>query len=330
MSAVDLLALPFDQYQRYTSVAEIAGLIRTTLNRSALRVLDVGGFYRTRRGEQILPLVHFLPQDWVLAVDLIPDLLPNYILASGLALPFDDRAFDLVVSCDTLEHIHPTLRPKFVEELLRVASHYLVLIAPFENGYTRTAERILVQYMTSQGMQSQPLQEHLAHDLPDRDEVRTELAKRGLESVDFADGYLPHWLTMMLIKHTPGQSLDFHLDLDRYYNRYYTHEDRREPGYRRVFVVAKPGNEALLPAIASKLRPTDSSPAGPDFGFAADLIGLLTQSQIEAANARSRIAALESENARLRQLVADYDRGRFIQAMRWLHEQRNRLIGGEP
>jgi hypothetical protein len=166
--------------------------------------------------------------------------------------------------------------------------------------------------------------------LPDPDEFETELTKRGLDSVSFADGYLPHWLTMMLIKHTPGQSLDFHLDLDRYYNRYYTMGDRREPGYRRVFVVAKPGNETLLPVIASNLHSGISSSGRSDLSFAPDLVGLLNQSQTETAAARSWIAALESENARLRQLVADYDRGRFMQVMRWLHELRNRLAKGKP
>lgn len=330
MSAIDLLALPFDQYQRYTAIAQIAELIRADLNRPTLRVLDVGGFYRTRVGRKILPLVHFLPQDRVLAVDLVPDPLPNYILASGFALPFGGQAFDLVVSCDTLEHVHPTSRSSFVDELLRIAGHYLVLVAPFENGYTRQAERILDQYMAAQGIRHQQLQEHLAHDLPDRDKLETDLADRGLESVNFADGYLPHWLTMMLIKHTPGQSLDFHLDLDRYYNRYHSPGDRREPAYRRVFVVAKPGGEALLPAVASNLVDTESLPVTRDLSFAADLIELLRRSQSEATSARSRIDDLERENSRLRQLVADYDRGRFIQAMRWLHEQRDRFTKGKP
>ena len=135
---------------------------------------------------------------------------------------------------------------------------------------------------------------------------------------------------MMLIKHTPGQSLDFHLDLDRYYNRYYTPGDRREPAYRRVFVVAKSGGEALLSAVASNLQNTDSSPVTQDLSFAPDLIDLLLQMQAEAAGVGSRLAALESENARLRQLVADYDRGRFIQAMRWFHNQRQRLTRDNP
>ena len=330
MSSVDLLALPFDQYQRYTAIAQIADLVRADLNRPTLRVLDVGGFYRTRGGQKILPLRHFLPHDWTLAADLVPDPLPHYILASGFALPFGDRAFDLVISCDTLEHIHPASRSRFVDELLRVAGHCMVLIAPFENGYTRQAEHILDQYMASQGIRHQQLLEHLAHDLPEGDAFASEVAERGLESVDFADGYLPHWLTMMLIKHTPGQSLDFHLDLDRYYNRYYTPGDRREPAYRRVFVVAKPGGEALLSAVASNLQNTGSSPVTQDLSFAPDLIDLLYQIQAEAASAGSQLAAMESENARLRQLVADYERGHFIQAMRWLHAQRNRLTKGKP
>jgi hypothetical protein len=124
--------------------------------------------------------------------------------------------------------------------------------------------------------------------------------------------------------------LNFHLDLDRYYNRYSTPGDRKEPAYRRVFVVVKPGGEALLSAVASHLRDTDPSAVTPDMSFAPNLIDLLYQIQAAAASAGSRIAALESENARLRRLVADYDRGRFMQAMRWLHKQRQRQTRGKP
>jgi SAM-dependent methyltransferase len=336
MKALDPLALPFDQYQRYTAVAQIADQVRTRLGQSHLRVLDVGGFYRTRLGQSILPLVHFLPQDQVLAVDLIAKPLPNYALASGRSLPFGNQAFDLVVSCDTLEHVLPADRPAFVDELLRVACHYLVLIAPFDSELTRQAERTLSEYMIAQGIHHEQLQEHLDHGLPTVADLGSIFAKHGLAATDFADGYLPNWLAMMLIKHTPGESLDFHLNLDRYYNRHFSPSDRREPAYRHVFVVAKPGDEALLPNIADVAQLTDPVHASPDLGFAVDLIDLLDQSQptaltktlrqtqIQLADARSRLAALESENARLRQLVAGYERGRFIRFMRWLHNQRLR------
>jgi len=290
-------------------------------------VLDVGGFYPTRRGFGILPLAHFLPQDQVCAIDLVAEPLPKYALANGLALPFGDRVFDLVVSCDTLEHIPPDARPVFLDELLRVANYYLVLIAPFESTGTCEAERVLHQYMSTHGMLSQPLSEHLKHGLPSRESLLDELNRRGLAAVDLADGYLPHWLTMMLLKHTGSQPLRFQLELDRYYNQHFSSGDRREPAYRNVFVVAQPGGEALLPTISSALWPADAPSTTPDIGFAEDLVDLLAQIPLPEPEASRQLALLEVENTRLRQLVEAYEQGRIMRMMRWVHKVRTQLLG---
>ncbi len=280
-----------------------------------------------RSGEAIAPLAHFLPHDHVITIDLVAESLANYALASGLSLPFARKAFDLVVSCDTLEHIPPSNRSAFVDELLRVANHCLVLTAPFDSEPNRQAERLLHEYLTTRGLQLRPLREHLELGLPSLDSLRTKLEKDGLASVDFGDGYLPHWLTMMLITLTPDQCQTFHVDLNRYYNRYFSPGDRREPAYRRVFVVAQPGNEALLPVVTSTCCASTMTPVGPDLGFATDLIDLLMQIQLSSPGIAPRLGALENENAHLRMLVAGYERGRFIRLMRWLNNHRKRLQG---
>lgn len=326
MSAIDPLALPFDQYQRYTVVAKIADLVRANLRRPSLRVLDVGGYFITRRGQHILPLVHFLPRDRVIAADLVPAPLPNYILADGLALPFESRTFDLVVSCDTLEHVPPGKRLSFVSELLRPAAHYIVLIAPFASEPNRQAERILHQYITSQGIRHRQLEEHLEHGLPCIDTLRAFLEERGQAAVDFADGYLHHWLPMMLIKHTPSLPREFQLNLDYFYNRHLSLGDRREPAYRHVFVIAQPGNEDLLPVVADSLRTSRIPSPASAINSAPDLIHLLKLSQPEIAPS-PQVSALQRENARLRHLVEGYEKGRFMRLMRWLKRQRSRLQG---
>ncbi len=327
MDTAHLLALPFDQYQRYTAAAQVAEQIRDHLGRARLCVLDVGGYFRIGKGSSILPLVQFLPQDQVFVVDLEAASLANYSQASGLSLPFGDKAFDLVVSCDTLEHIVPGNRLAFLSELLRVADRYVLLAAPFDSELNRQAECILHQYITSQGRHQDQLEEHLKHGLPCIDTLRAYLAERGLASVDFADGYLRNWLVIMLLKHTTGQSREFHRQLDRYYNLYFSPGDRREPAYRQVFVIAQPGSEALLANIAQSFRTTTSPPTRPALGFAEDLIELLKLSQPKIP-AGSDVRALERENIRLRRLVERYEQGRFIRLMRWLKIQRSRLGKG--
>jgi hypothetical protein len=334
---IDLLALPFDLYQRYTVIAQTADLIRDGLGRTELRVLDVGGFYRTRWGEHILPLSHFLPDDCVVAADMVSGTLPGYVRSSGEFLPFAGGSFDLVASCDTLEHVPAKRRWAFFEQLLRVARHYAVIVAPFASVSTVQAERILGEYMRSQGLSHEQLQEHAAQGLPDGDELRTHLRERSLAFVDFGDGHLHRWLAMMLVKHTPGFSLDFHLDLDRYYNRHFSPNDRREPCYRHVFVVAQTGGGELLPAIADNFATPTGPPAEADLSYVADLIHVLRQAQPnapvealaaardQAADLESKVAALETENSVLRQTIAGYEQGRFIRLMRWLHLQRDRM-----
>jgi hypothetical protein len=336
MSKIDISALPFDQYQRYTTAKQVADQVRAYLSEPCLRVLDVGGFFRTRRGDAILPLQHFLPHDKVIVVDLADATLSNYAMAKGQNLPFGDKAFDLVVTCDTLEHVPPDGRPAFVEELLRVARHYLVLTAPFNNESTRLAEDIVSEYIKAQGLSSVQLDEHKAYGLPDADVLRASLAGRGMTALDFADGYLPHWLLMMLVHYTRGQSLDSYLDLERYYNTHISPTDRREPAYRRVFVIAEVDHDALLPSLASSLCASDPAPTELPFDLIT-LVQVLISCQVDAmteslraanshlAEVCSNVAELEAENARLHQTVAAYEQGHFMRFMRWLHGCRQKL-----
>jgi hypothetical protein len=319
----DLLTLPFDQFQRYAAVVEVADSLRAYLSQPQLNVLDVGGFHRTRDCQARLPLVQFLPSDLTVATDLAESVLPNYVRASGAVLPFGSEVFELVVSCDTLEHVPPSSRSAFVHELLRVASHCVVLIFPFESEHNQRAERILRDYLAGYDCTHGPLEEHFELGLPTVGDLRTMMGERGLAAVEFADGYLPNWLAMMMVQLTPETSLAFLAQLNRFYNRHFSADDRREPAYRRVFVIAKPGHEELLPTVsrAAGSRPEAGFPR-PD--FAPDLGCVLEQAQ---SDEHKRLDSLRIENARLLRMLEGYEQGRFIRFMRWLHSWRNRPTG---
>ena len=101
---MDLTSLPFDQYGRYRMIADALDAVRP-LFAGKLHILDVGGFFRTRRGVEMLPARAFLPTDDVTVLDQPASELPGYVRGDGRGLAFGDRSFDFVISCDTLEHI---------------------------------------------------------------------------------------------------------------------------------------------------------------------------------------------------------------------------------
>jgi hypothetical protein len=265
--------------------------------------------------------VEFLPSDLPIVTDLADFTHPTYVRASGAALPFSSEAFELVVTCDTLEHVPLLNRTAFVSELLRVASHCAVLIAPFDSEHTLRAESALRDYLASYGCIHAPLEEHFELGLPSASDLRAMLRERGLAAVEFADGYLPNWLAMMTMQLTPETSSTFQELLNRFYNRHISPDDRREPAYRRVFVIAKAGHQGLLLTVHSG---DDPYPAAhfPHLDFTADLARVLEQAQRDVD---ARFASLQAENTRLRRTVREYEQGRFIRFMRCLHDWRNRL-----
>ena len=320
---VDLLTLPFDQYQRYHIVAKAADSVRLYLNQPQIRVLDVGGFHLTREGRPFLPVTHFLPSDFTVTTDLADGVPSKYVRASGASLPFRSEVFDLVVTCDTLEHVPAPSRAAFVEELLRVATPCVLLIAPFDSEPTRRAERILRRHLATRDCTHGPLEEHFERGLPSAGELRAQISVNGLSFIEFADGYLPHWLPMMAMQLAHRVTPAFLAELNRFYNRHLSPTDRREPAYRRAFVIAQTGHEDLLPPISSAVDP---GPAASQLhaDIADDLDSLLKQGQRDA---QDRLAILEAENDHLMQVLRGYEQGRLIRLMRWLHQWQERVTG---
>src|SRR5947209_6118432 len=88
-----------DKWHRLVLAAECA--------HAAHSVLDVGG-----RGNE---LARLLPQARVISANVEP---PADVLVSGDQLPFPDGSFDMVTSCDVLEHIPPNRRQLHVAEVV--------------------------------------------------------------------------------------------------------------------------------------------------------------------------------------------------------------------
>jgi hypothetical protein len=344
-----LLRLPFDQYGRYRMVREAVEAARVALGRDRLSILDVGGYYQDSDGTPRLPSQQFLGDQELTVLDLPECDLPGYIQGDGTALTYADSSFDLVISCDTLEHIPPDLRGQFVHELARVARYGVLLICPIDDYRTALAEKVLYAYIQSElHAKHDQLREHREYGLPQLPLVRESFAQAGCTTRDYPSGDLHAWLPMMLAKHYLMRFADsapeLQYGLDELYNRGYALAERREPSYRRLLVAAKQNDGDWLAAADRALEPTVTrdSQLQPDLwrGLATQLFGLL---QIGQDDRREELRAtimhghitnlqkivadqqlvIEQERARARavdeqhrQQVADLE-----QRARWLEEQ---------
>lgn len=249
--------MPFDQFGRYHMMREAVDACRSHLDLASLTILDVGGFYEDN-GVPTLPIKRFLPLDQVTVLDVVDCDLPGYIKGDGTGLNFPDASFDLVVSADTLEHIPQQQREQFWHELLRVARHGVILLAPFGDAQTEAAEALLFEYIRADlHAEHQQLKEHRDYRLPRLQEWLAFLEREGRYAHAYPTGYLHAWIGMMLIKHVllridPGPVAQ-HL-VDQYYNRSFFATERREPAYRQLIIVEK--TAGLVDAVDTVLAPT--------------------------------------------------------------------------
>lgn len=256
-----LLRMPFDQYGRYRMVQEAIEAARQALGREQLRILDVGGYYQEGDGTPRLPSQQFLGTYDLTVLDLPPCDLPGYVQGDGTNLTYADDSFDLVISCDTLEHIPPPLRERFIGEGVRVARYGMLLICPCDDYRVALAEQVLFAYIKAElHARHDQLTEHREYGLPQPALVRQAFAQAGGTVRDYPSGDLYAWLPMMLAKHYllrfAESQPELQYGLDELYNRSYALAERREPSYRRLFVAAKAHTPDWLAAVDGVLEPT--------------------------------------------------------------------------
>jgi ubiquinone/menaquinone biosynthesis C-methylase UbiE len=77
------------------------------------------------------------------ALELVPAEIAPYVKYGDITnLPYEDNAFDLVVTFDVLEHVEQNKIQKAIDELIRVSKkHILNKIFTKENGYMRRFHR---------------------------------------------------------------------------------------------------------------------------------------------------------------------------------------------
>ena len=316
--------LPFDQYQRYSTAAE---LLRGLGVAAGSRVLEVGGAPG--------PLEAFMPEYTLVVSDVQGKQEGRYLLADGAALPFPDASFDVVLALDVLEHVPAVHRTPFLGEARRVASDVVLLSAPFADPELELAEEALNEFIRARFQGDFPtLDEHADNGLPVLDATVDALGRDGWATATLPSGYLPHWLAGMLLHHELLATGVPHLGkLHAYYNQTVSPLDCREPAYRHV-VVASPTRSATdLAGAVDALRSPGESPLGS--AALASIASAVLSQRLEAV-AQGEADARELAHARvtaegLERVVADRD-ARIIELSALAEElriERNHAIHGE-
>jgi len=121
------------------------------------------------------------------------------VIASAATLPFDDRAFDLVVSVDMIEHISPEGRGRVLQEISRVARRYALIACP-QGRMARRADEFLAAYYRARSIQRPSwLQEHLQGLYPTNHEIVAAFPNLAWQSRRLGnENVFWHWMMMIM------------------------------------------------------------------------------------------------------------------------------------
>lgn len=293
---MNLLELPFDQYQRYQVAADMLTALKL---KPGSRLLEVGGAPG--------PIEAFLPGHDLIVIDLNGKRDGRYAIADGSRLPFPDQSFDAVISLDTLEHVPGDRRPDFCSELRRVCRDAIVLSAPFDDPQVELAEDALNSFVRSRfGGDFPTLDEHREHGLPKLEFAVDALGQGGFSVVTLPSGYLPRWLLGMLFHHELlASGLPELPQLHAYYNSTVSRLDTRAPSYRHVVLSARDRKPAELKNVVDGLRADGDEPAGQ---VALGSIASAVLARRLPAPSGPSTAHLEEVAARQERALADYER----------------------
>jgi len=248
------ISLPFDKYQRHKVVGDALNTFIEDLPKNA-KVLDVGGGYGLT--------TMFADVSDITVLESRQHDIPWHIKGSGEGLPFGSDSFDVVVSVDTLEHVPSSARESFINDLWRVTNRYLLLACPFQNDSIDKAERIFADFeMNVRGHDNAFLNEHITNGLPDRDETIRLIEDIGGSVAAIPNGYLPRWLSMMLLNSAVCTVPEHLCDLPETNRRYNAENypiDNSEPCYRYLLAVSKNKEDSYKLRTISDLLVSSSS-----------------------------------------------------------------------
>jgi len=279
---MDPIKLPFDQYQRYRIITDAIEAVRD--GKEPLKILDAGGSPGL--------LLNFLPSDDITIIDRVSSPAGDFVLGDGTALPFRDKAFDIVISVDVLEHIPPMKREAFVKELKRAAGDYVFMAAPFRTEAAEEAEGILFDVIkAASGEEHAFLKEHKEYGLPEKNVITKTLSEGGWETIELPNGALKRWLPMMALSiYVTGDRFLSELGerINSFYNSNYYDVDNIEPSYRFLLASARKGFTKKAVKKIEGLCAEASIDKDLDLAWLSPLINLVGYNKLKKAREAER------------------------------------------
>lgn len=172
-------------------------------NEVKLIVLDVGGLSPCKDGSGYWLPLEAIWQGFGLSLDLVyvPFKGKRFIQGDALHLPFADRSIDVVAALDVLEHIAPHERKACIEEICRVASHSVIISAPFSSPEIERADKSLFDSIKRiYGIEHRQLKEHLEKGLPKKETISGWLKDKMPAGTEFSFGSVPRWLALQTLR----------------------------------------------------------------------------------------------------------------------------------
>jgi hypothetical protein len=285
---MELASLHFDLFQRYEIILRIIKLLKPA---SGARILDIGGYPGT--------LLDFLPDCFCITADTAFCPRERYVSASGCALPFTDKSFDIVLSTDTLEHVDPGERENFISEMIRLARRFAIIAAPFDSPAVRFADEKTAELHHIIFDKPHPwLHQHINQGLPQMQWLASYLTSAELPRVVIPNGYLTTWfllrgleMILTLFPNTSQIAADFH----PVFNRLWARSEPHEPSYRKVFLISTTGEPIPEPVLFS--LPAPAHPSLDETVFLEklqatyDFLGLLVNATNQAFSDPNRLGA---------------------------------------
>jgi ubiquinone/menaquinone biosynthesis C-methylase UbiE len=187
-----------DQWSRYAYVVKEIKRLKTKG-----KILEVGS-----GGSGIMSF--FYSQDYeIFLVDIRENVFKGLkgahcIVGDGCRLPFRDKAFDIVISVDVIEHIPKPIRHNFYKELLRVANEEIILSCPLQSNdgmFQGKNYDIVFQtlYEKIHGVKEPNTAQHIVAGHPTLEEIKKEFSDpiiHGFKNCEV-------WLKYMLCSHKP-------------------------------------------------------------------------------------------------------------------------------